>query len=92
MPRPTPLRYALSLTLSDGGLLSLLLSFTLSLTLSLTLPLTLSLTLSLTLIPHPIPHPEQAADFNVDLAQRHDAEFLPYGTLYQNKADYTAAK
>ena len=40
----------------------------------------------------PIPHPHQAADFNVDLAQRHDAEFLPYGTLYQNKADYTAAK
>jgi len=35
---------------------------------------------------------EKAADFNVDLAQRHDAEFLPYGTLYQNKADYTAAK
>jgi len=31
---------------------------------------------------------EKAADFNVDLAQRHGAEFLPYGTLYQNKADY----
>ena len=28
---------------------------------------------------------EKAAEVNVDLAAKHDAEFLPYGTLYQHK-------
>lgn len=35
---------------------------------------------------------EKAAEAISALASDHSAEFLPYGTLYQNKADYMAAK